>query len=251
MNLSRRGFLKMGLGIAAGASYPALSRLNSFAAANQRVKEFRFSASPTRINLGVGPEFTAWCYNGRVPGPEIRVQEGDFVRVVLKNYLPEATTIHWHGIPVSNGMDGVPAVTQKAVRAGETFIYEFEAKPAGSFLYHSHARYQLDQGLYGPLIIEPTWSHESYDREYVLVLEDWVMRDGGGPAAVERRPAMGMGMMGRMMRGRRSDREPQQEPIYDGYGVARGQGETAAHQRMFRHDVLPEAGRPHPDGDSL
>jgi FtsP/CotA-like multicopper oxidase with cupredoxin domain len=217
MNLSRRDLLRMGLGIAAGACLPALSRFDSVAAANQRVKEFRFSTSPTRINLGVGPEFTAWCYNGQVPGPEIRVQEGDLVRMVLKNYLPEATTIHWHGIPVPNAMDGVPGVTQTAVRTGETFVYEFQAKPSGSFLYHSHARYQLDQGLYGPLIIEPTRSHESYDREYVLVLEDWVMRNGGGPAAVDRRPPMGM--MGRMMRGRRSDREPLGEPVYDGYAV--------------------------------
>ena len=169
MHLGRRDFLKMALGVAAGACLPALSGPKSPAAANQRVKEFRFSASPTRINLGVGPEFTAWCYNGQAPGPEIRVREGDLVRVVLKNYLPEATTVHWHGIPVANAMDGVPEVTQTAVRTGETFVYEFEAKPAGSFLYHSHARYQLDQGLYGALIIEPTGSHESYDREYVLV----------------------------------------------------------------------------------
>jgi FtsP/CotA-like multicopper oxidase with cupredoxin domain len=219
MNRSRRDFLKIALGVAAGACLPALSGPKPLAAANQRVKEFRISASPTRINLGVGPEFTAWCYNGQAPGPEIRVQEGDLVRVVLKNYLPEATTVHWHGIPVANAMDGVPGVTQTAVRTGETFVYEFEAKPAGTFLYHSHARYQLDQGLYGPLIIEPTGSHESCDREYVLVLEDWVMRDGGGPAALDRRPAMGMGMMGRMMRGRGSGREPLWEPVYDGYAV--------------------------------
>ena len=101
------------------------------------------------MQLGEGPEFTAWTYNGQVPGPEIRVTEGDIIRVALKNDLTEATTIHWHGIPLKNAMDGVPGITQPAVQPGETFVYEFEARPAGSFLYHSHAGYQLDQGLYG------------------------------------------------------------------------------------------------------
>jgi multicopper oxidase len=89
----------------------------------------------------------AWTYNGGVPGPEIRVKEGKIVRVYLQNLLPEETTIHWHGLPIGNGMDGVPGVTQAGVQPGESFIYEFEARPAGSFLYHSHVRYQLDQGL--------------------------------------------------------------------------------------------------------
>lgn len=195
-----------------------------------QVREFRFSASQARVNLGAGPDFIAWTYNGKIPGPEIRVREGEIIRVVLKNFLPEGTTIHWHGVPVPNAMDGVPDVTQKPVMPGETFVYEFEARPAGSYIYHSHVRYQLDQGLYGPLIIEPSRSQGTYDREYTLLLEDWVMRDGGGVADTQRRSSMGMGMMrgmggmmGGMMRGRGrisgTGGYSLLEPVYDGYAA--------------------------------
>jgi len=185
------------------------------------VREFRFSASKARVNLGIGPDFVAWTYNGEIPGPEVRVREGEIIRVVLKNYLPEGTTIHWHGVPVPVAMDGVPEVTQKAVMPGQTFVYEFEARPAGSYIYHSHVNYQLDQGLYGALIIEPAHQQDRYDREYTLLLEDWVMRDGGGVANTRRRPPMGMMMHG-MRRRRRSSgpsRGPLLEPVYDGYAV--------------------------------
>ena len=89
------------------------------------------------MNLGAGPDFWAWTYNGQGPGPEIRVKEGEIIRVVLKNFLPKEASIHWHGVPVPNPMDGVPGVTQKGVLPGETFVYEFEAKPAGTYIYHS------------------------------------------------------------------------------------------------------------------
>ena len=205
-----------------GAVMPPLFTSFSSAATSKKIKEFYFTASPAKINLGTGREFVARTYNGQVPGPEIRVQEGDIIRVVLKNDLSEGTTIHWHGIPLQNAMDGVPGITQPAVRPGETFVYEFEAKPAGSFIYHSHAKYQLDQGLYGPLIIEPSHSEQSYDREYALMLEDWVMKDGGGTARTQRRPPMGRGMMGGMMHGSgQFNREegPLLEPYYDAYAV--------------------------------
>ena len=194
----------------------SLSRLH--AEEGKGVKEFRFYASKSRIDLGVGPTFWAWTYNGQVPGPEIRVKEGETVRVVLKNYLPEETSIHWHGVPVPNAMDGVPGITQTGVMPGETFVYEFIAGPAGTYIYHSHARYQLDQGLYGPLIIEPSREMRSYDREYTVLLEDWVMKDGGGVANTNRRPAMGMmrGMMGRAFR---QGSEPLLEPVYDAYAA--------------------------------
>ena len=101
------------------------------------MREFRLSASRARVNLGAGPDFWAWTYNGQGPGPEIRVKEGEIIRVVLKNFLPKEASIHWHGVPVPNPMDGVPGVTQKGVLPGETFVYEFEAKPAGTYIYHS------------------------------------------------------------------------------------------------------------------
>jgi FtsP/CotA-like multicopper oxidase with cupredoxin domain len=220
MKITRREFIKRSAGLAAGFCLPFGLGTLSPASARRTVKEFHFTASPARIYLGEGPDFKAWTYNGQVPGPEIRVKDGEIVRVVLKNLLDEGTSIHWHGIPLPNPMDGVPGITQPAVKSGETFVYEFEARPAGTFLYHSHARYQLDQGLYGSLIIEPQREPGSYDREHTLVLEDWVMRDGGGTADVARRPPMGM------MHGRRGRRQrltplagPLWEPVYDGYAV--------------------------------
>ena len=221
MKISRRKFLKTGTAALVGVGMPGVFS-SPVMGGKKPVKEFYFSASAARVSLGSGTDFMAWTYNGQVPGPEIRVKEGEIIRVVLKNYLSEGTTIHWHGIPIVNAMDGVPGVTQQSVKPGETFVYEFEARPAGSFIYHSHARYQLDQGLYGPLIIEPARPEESYDREYSLVLEDWVMKDGGGVARTHRRPPMGRGMMGGMMRrqmGFDTRGGPLLEPLYDGYAV--------------------------------
>ena len=219
-SISRRTFLKTTAGAALGAALPSLFYNPAFGNTRRPVREFHFTAAKTSVNLGEGSDFVAWTYNGQVPGPEIRVKEGEIIRVVLKNNLPDGTTIHWHGIPLQNAMDGVPAITQSAVSPGDTFIYEFEARPAGTFLYHSHAGYQLDQGLYGSLIIEPLKQEASYDREYTLVLEDWVMRDNGGTADTRRRPPQNM-MHGRM--GRRRSPGPSEgplwEPIYDGYAV--------------------------------
>jgi FtsP/CotA-like multicopper oxidase with cupredoxin domain len=228
MKLNRRTFLKTALGSLVATGIPGFPLKDLWSDSTRPAKEFNLSTSQAKVNLGVGPEFTAWTYNGTVPGPEIRVREGEIIRVILKNYLPEGTTIHWHGIPVPNTMDGVPEVTQKPVMPGQTFVYEFEARPSGSYLYHSHVHYQLDQGLYGPLIIEPSNSAESYDREYTLMLEDWVMKDGGGVAETQRRSPMGMmgGMMGGMGRGMMGrgrgfgfGGDPLLEPVYDGYAV--------------------------------
>jgi FtsP/CotA-like multicopper oxidase with cupredoxin domain len=228
METNRRTFLKTTLGALLVGGFSGLSVADLLAGPVKPVREFRFSASEAMVNLGEGPGFMAWTYNGQVPGPEIRVREGETVRVVLKNYLPEGTTIHWHGVPVPNVMDGVPGVTQEAVMPGEFYAYEFEARPAGSYIYHSHSHYQLDQGLYGALIIEPSNPRESYDQEYTLLLEDWVMKDGGGVASTRRRPSMGMmgGMGGGMMYGRMGRGQgfglgdaPLLEPFYDGYAV--------------------------------
>ncbi len=220
MDIRRRQFLQTIAGAALGTALAPLIPAIGHTMPSAKTREFQLAASPTQVQLGEGPEFVAWTYNGRLPGPEIRVQEGEMVRVVLKNELADPTTIHWHGVPLPNPMDGVPGITQTAVQPGDTFVYEFEARPAGSFLYHSHAGYQLDQGLYGSLIIEPSRTAEAYDQEFTLVLEDWVLRDGGGTAAVQRRSPMG-GMHGRMHRGPSFGpaERPLWEPVYDGYAV--------------------------------
>jgi FtsP/CotA-like multicopper oxidase with cupredoxin domain len=221
MELTRRSFLKTVLGATAALALPTRLISPASAVTTHTVRAFRLNAAKAEVNLGKGPAFVAWAYNGQVPGPEIRVREGEIIRVVLKNELPEETSIHWHGVPVPNPMDGVPGITQKGVTPGETFTYEFEARPAGTYIYHSHAGYQLDQGLYGALVIEPSRQTRSYDREYTLLLEDWVMRDGGGVARTRRRPPTRM--MHHGMMGRRRDFAPTDgpllEPVYDGYGV--------------------------------
>lgn len=184
-------------------------------AAAESVKEIKMEAALSAVNLGGAKSFKAWTYNGQVPGPAIRIKEGEILRVILKNRLPEETTIHWHGLPIPNRMDGVPFVTQNPIKPGGSFVYEFKASPPGTYFYHSHVSYQLDRGLYGPLIIEPKKEERSVDKEFTLLLEDWVMIDGGGPEASRAgriRPAMGM--MG-MRRGAIGG--PLQEPWYDAY----------------------------------
>jgi len=222
-NLKRRDFLKYA-GICGGALLAStVTPFNIIEKAfAEKIKGITLDAKVTSIDLGNKKPFKAWTYNGQMPGPEIRVKEGDTLRVVLKNNLPEGTTIHWHGVPVPNKMDGVPYVTQKPVEPGESFIYEFKASPPGTYVYHSHESYQLDRGLYGALIIEPKEERRSYDKEYVLMLEDWATIDGGGPEASKRgRIQSGMGMMGmRGMMGRRtSSGTPLQEPLYDEYVI--------------------------------
>ena len=192
------------------------------AATGGSIREFKLTAAVTPVDLGTG-EFKAWTYNGQPVGPEIRVTEGDLLRVTLTNALPEPTTIHWHGVPVPNAMDGVPDMPLPPIQPGETFAYEFVARPSGTYWYHPHVGYQLDQGLVGPLIIEPKREPGAYDREYTLVLDDWVTVDGGGPAAKERRPnTMMMGdMMGQGMQGhgQPSGDGPLAEPIYQAFTV--------------------------------
>jgi FtsP/CotA-like multicopper oxidase with cupredoxin domain len=116
----------------------------------------------------------AWTYNGKVPGHEIRVNEGDHVVITLLNSLSEPTALHMHGLPVPNEMDGVPGVTQNAILPGETFVYEFVADTPGTYWYHSHQNgaYQVDKGLYGALIVEPK-DKKAYDLDQVIVLDEW------------------------------------------------------------------------------
>jgi FtsP/CotA-like multicopper oxidase with cupredoxin domain len=190
------------------------------------LKEFNLTAAVTPIDLGAG-QFQAWTYNGLNVGPEIRVTEGDRLRVTLTNNLPDPTTIHWHGLPVPNAMDGVPDMTQPPVQPGESFVYEFDAFPAGSYWYHPHVAHQVDRGLVGPIIIEPKNNPGNYDREYVLTLDDWATVDGAGPAATNRmfnRDMAGMmggmgGMMGGMMGGNSGNdpNAPLVEPVYTAY----------------------------------
>jgi FtsP/CotA-like multicopper oxidase with cupredoxin domain len=122
-----------------------------------------------------GTTVRAWAYNGQMPGPEIRVREGDLVRITLHNELPVGTTIHWHGVNLPPEMDGPVGLNQAAVEPGEDFVYEFVATPAGTRWYHSHAdpTAQIALGLYGSLIVEPREPSRTYDRDYTYILNEW------------------------------------------------------------------------------
>ncbi|MGG8381549.1 multicopper oxidase family protein [Bacillus sp. R-CC1] len=136
--------------------------------------EVTLVAKEEKQKLGNGVIVPVWTFNGSSPGPEIRVKKGEKVKVTLKNELSAPVSIHWHGYPVPNNMDGIPGVTQDAVEPGKSFTYEFEANVPGTYWYHSHqdSVNQLDRGLYGALIVEDT--KEKYDKDYTLMLDEWV-----------------------------------------------------------------------------
>ena len=144
------------------------------------IHEIRLLAAPTTGSLDEETQTNLWTYNGQTPGPEIRITHGDTVRVILDNQLPEATSIHWHGIRVPHAMDGVPGLTQPAIAPGETFTYEFTPPDAGTYWYHSHRRgnEQLARGLYGALIVEdPT--EPDYPIDEVWLVDDWRINEAG------------------------------------------------------------------------
>ncbi len=122
------------------------------------------------------PPTSIWGYEGRAPGPAIRVPQGERVRRRLVNDLPQPTSVHWHGIRIDNAMDGVSGLTQEAVAPGQAFDYDFVAPDAGTYWYHAHNRswVQVARGLHGPLIVEEAEPPE-VDHEETLVLDDWLL----------------------------------------------------------------------------
>jgi FtsP/CotA-like multicopper oxidase with cupredoxin domain len=143
-------------------------------------REFELTAAPSTAALDAGLDVEVWAYNGVVPGPELRAEVGDTIAVTLTNELPQATSIHWHGVRVPNSMDGVPGVNQDPVAPGASFRYEFIVRDAGTFWFHSHNRgaEQVERGLYGSLVVtdpvEPTFDHD-----LVWMVDDWLLaRDG-------------------------------------------------------------------------
>ena len=178
MRLTRRALL---LGAsAAGLARPLWLR-RSFAAPD--TKDYRLAAKPATVNLtGKGyPDTGVWAYGGTVPGPELRVRQGEPVRIVVSNALGEDTTVHWHGIRLPNAMDGVPRLTQNPIRPGESFTYEFTPPDAGTFWYHPHADtlQQLGRGLAGALIVEEREPITGIDRDLLWFIEDWRLDDDG------------------------------------------------------------------------
>ncbi|WP_368410986.1 multicopper oxidase family protein [Halomarina pelagica] len=137
-------------------------------------REYRLRTTPGTADVGGGGAYRTWLYNDQFPGPELRALEGERLRVTVTNGLSEGTTVHWHGIPLPNPMDGVPDVTQPAIEPDRSFEYEYQVPVSGTYFYHSHVGLQPDRGLYGPLIVEEREPHVDYDREYTLMLDDYL-----------------------------------------------------------------------------
>jgi len=146
------------------------------------VKVFDLEASVIKWTILPGVTVEAYAFNRQVPGPRIRVTDGDRVRINVTNRLPEATTVHWHGLILPNAMDGPAEITQKPIAPGETFTYEFTTEQAGTYFYHTHAHVDRQQslGLYGALIIDPKnlQLEPKADAEYVIQLQEWLQRAG-------------------------------------------------------------------------
>lgn len=143
------------------------------------IKEFHLYARHTRREFLPGMVMDVWCYNDSMPGPTIEANEGDQIRIVLHNELPEPTTLHLHGLELPNRMDGVPGVTQDPIMPGESFAYELELHQNGTFFYHSHGAMQEAMGMVGLFIIYPRSTYTpSVDRDLALVLQEWAILPG-------------------------------------------------------------------------
>ncbi|HEX6007037.1 MAG TPA: copper oxidase, partial [Burkholderiales bacterium] len=148
---------------------------------NNGWKEFHLVAEPVRRQLAPGMTAHLWGYNGQSPGPTIEVVEGDKVRIFVTNKLPEHTTIHWHGVILPNGMDGVGGLTQPHIPVGKTFVYEFVPKRSGTHMYHPHAdeMVQMAMGMMGLLIIHPRDPNVMrVDRDFAFLMAAYDIEPG-------------------------------------------------------------------------
>jgi FtsP/CotA-like multicopper oxidase with cupredoxin domain len=143
------------------------------------VKVFSLVAEPVKqviIPGSMGRTFDLWGFNGSAPGPTIQANEGDRVRIVFDNHLPEPTGIHWHGLELPIEMDGVPGIGQKPVMPGERFVYEFSLHQNGTFFYHPHMAMQEMVGLLGGFIIHPKTAYAPYvDKDYLIALQEYAV----------------------------------------------------------------------------
>ncbi len=176
---SRRTFVK-GLAVGGAAASVGLLRQPAWAQSRQRQEsavlsgtEFDLRIGETEVNL-TGAARTALTINDSLPGPLLRWREGDTITLNVSNSLDEDTSIHWHGILLPANMDGVPGLSFSGIHPGQAYRYQFTVKQSGTYWYHSHSGFQEQQGVYGPLVIEPREPDPvSFDREHVVMLTDW------------------------------------------------------------------------------
>ena len=145
------------------------------------VKVFHLVAEPVKREFAPGLMVDCWGYNGESPGPVIEVVEGDSVRIYVTNRLSEPTTVHWHGILLPNGMDGVSGLNQEPIGPGETFKYEFILRQSGTFMYHPHfdEMTQMGMGMMGMFVVHPNQdTGPQVDRDFSIMLSEWSIRPG-------------------------------------------------------------------------
>ena len=145
------------------------------------VKEFHLVAEEIEHEFAPGCRAKCWGYNGTTPGPTIEAVEGDRVRIYVTNRLPEHTSVHWHGLLLPSGMDGVGGLSQPQIQPGETYVYEFTLRQHGTHMYHPHAdeMVQMAVGMMGMFIIHPRGGEpERIDRDYVVLLHNWALHPG-------------------------------------------------------------------------
>jgi FtsP/CotA-like multicopper oxidase with cupredoxin domain len=165
-----------------GQSYQPVVTLNGWTLPwrmNGDWKEFHLVAEPVVREMGMKAHL--WGYNGQSPGPTIECVEGDKVRIFVTNKLPEHTTVHWHGLVVPNGMDGVGGLTQPQIKPGQTFVYEFVLKQSGTFMYHPHAdeMVQMAMGMMGSFVIHPRDPNlHRVDRDFVFLMQSYDIDPG-------------------------------------------------------------------------
>jgi FtsP/CotA-like multicopper oxidase with cupredoxin domain len=139
-------------------------------------KVFRLRAEPVKRKIAPFKTVDAWGYNGSCPGPTIQINQGDRVRIIVENALPESTSMHWHGLEVPIEQDGVPWISQKPIPPGATYTYEFTVHQEGTFFYHAHSAMQEMIGLLGLFIAHPQSSYAPHaDHDYAIVLQEWAI----------------------------------------------------------------------------
>src|SRR5689334_7599673 len=140
------------------------------------VKVFRLIAEPVQRKISPFKTIDAWGYNGTCPGPTIQIQQGDRVRVIFENKLPESTSIHWHGLEVPIEQDGIPYISQKPVAPGEKYVYEFTVHQEGTFFYHAHSAMQEMMGQIGFFVAHPQKDYKPRaEHDYGMILNDWAV----------------------------------------------------------------------------
>jgi FtsP/CotA-like multicopper oxidase with cupredoxin domain len=177
----------------AGRPYDPVTTLNGWSLPwrlKDGAKEFHLVAEPVVRELAPGMRANLWGYNGSSPGPTIECVEGDRVRIFVTNKLPEHTTVHWHGILLPSGMDGIGGLTQPHIRPGQTFVYEFVLQRSGTHMYHPHAdeMVQMAMGMMGLFVVHPKEAKDrrrlKVDRDFVFLLASYAIEPGAATPKV-------------------------------------------------------------------